>query len=190
MVPTTDLLAVLRGITTQSLYLLFFCSLALTSNGSPLLNLIEETLWITTCASHRWADVQLMVSTCSLGGQNFAYLLMLIILAVARPHQRAAGALSRTSINQCEKCFRLGHSRLIIQMHIHRDYSMAVDYGSHIISFAVESEQELYSRLVSLVKRVLRHFKRMFEFSLMEHFLSMPTGMQHRENICFRWKIV
>lgn len=75
-------------------------------------------------------------------------------------------------------------------MHIHRDYSMAVDYGSHIISFAVESEQELYSRLAPAVKRVLRHFKRMFDFSLMEHFLSMPNGMQHSENICFRWKLV
>lgn len=60
----------------------------------------------------------------------------------------------------------------------------------HHLIFAVESEQELYSRLESAVKRVLRHLKRIFEFSLMEHFLSMPNGLQRGENICIRWKPV
>lgn len=44
--------------------------------------------------------------------------------------------------------------------------------------------------LASAVKRVLRHLKRIFDFSLMEHFLSMPSGLQHGENICIRWKPV
>lgn len=97
-------------------------------------------------------------------GWNFAYHPASSQEHAATPQQRTAGALSWTSTNYCEKCFRLGHSRLIIQMHIHRDYSMAVDYGSCIISFAVGSEQELYIWLASAVKRVWRHFKRIFDF--------------------------
>lgn len=172
---TTVMLAVQKRITTQSLYLQFFCFQALMSNGSPLLDLIEETLWITTRTSLRCADVQLMVSTCSLGVKTLR--IFRCSSSWQFPGICCHTTSAWTSINHCEKCFRLGHSRLIIQMHIHRDYSMVVDYGSHIISFAVESEQELYSRLASAVKRVLRHIKGIFDFSLMEHFPSMPSGM-------------
>lgn len=136
-----------------------------------------------------------MVSTCSLGVKTLHIFWCSSSWQLPGICRCAASAYGWSSLVDLNQPLREVFQIRTIQTDNPNAHSQRLLHGCglwlpHHLIFAVESEQELFSRLASAVKRVLRHLKRIFDFSLMEHFLSMPNGLQHGENICIRWKPV
>lgn len=182
LLTTTQPLAVQKRIRTQSLHLHFFCFLALMSNGSPLLDLVEGTLWITSCASPRWADVQLMVSTCSLGVKTLPICWCSSswqFPGICRYATSAHGWRSLVDLNQpLREVFQIrtfqtdnpnAHSQRLL-------HGCGLWLPHHLIC-CWEWAGALQQAGVSRSKSVKAFQKQIFDFSLMKHFLSMPNGM-------------